>query len=122
MPWFKVDDKLHDHRKARAAGKAAMGVWVLAGSWAGANLTDGFVPADVLSRWGTRRDAEALVRVGLWLVDEQDGEPGWRFHGWSDYQPTRAQKEAEREARAEAGAKGGRASGASRRKAKLKQP
>lgn len=27
MPWFKVDDRLHDHFKARQAGKAAMGVW-----------------------------------------------------------------------------------------------
>ena len=44
--WFKVDDKLHDHRKARKAGKAAMGVWVLAGSWSMDNETDGFVPDD----------------------------------------------------------------------------
>ena len=57
MAWFKVDDKLHDHRKARRAGKAAIGVWVLAGSWAMDNLTDGFVPEVVLLRWGTRTDA-----------------------------------------------------------------
>jgi hypothetical protein len=82
MTWFKVDDKLHDHRKARAAGAAAMGVWVLAGSWAADNLTDGFVPATILPRWGRPRDATRLVEVGLWHADEQDGETGWRFHEW----------------------------------------
>lgn len=98
MPWFKVDDKLHDHRKARAAGKAAMGVWALAGSWAADNLTDGFVPASVLSRWGTRADARRLVDVGLWFTDEQDGERGWRFWEWTERNPTRAEVEADREA------------------------
>jgi hypothetical protein len=122
MTWFKVDDKLHDHRKARAAGKSAMGVWVLAGSWAADHLTDGFVPASILARWGTRADAAKLVTVGLWRPDEQEGEKGWRFHDWAELQPTRAQKTAEREARAAAGRVGGKASGRSRREAKSKQP
>jgi hypothetical protein len=101
VTWFKVDDKLHDHRKARAAGKAAAGVWVLAGSWAADNLTDGFVPEHVLSRWGTRRDAARLVEVGLWHVAEKHGEPGWAFHEWEQYQPTRAEVEADRKANAD---------------------
>jgi len=121
MVWFKVDDKLHDHRKARAAGKSAMGVWVLAGSWSGDNLTDGFIPESVLSRWGTKADANRLVAVGLWEPAEQDGERGWRFHAWGEFQPTRAEKVAERAARSEAGRKGGKASGRSRREAKAKQ-
>lgn len=87
MVWFKVDDKLHDHRKARAAGKAAMGVWVLAGSWSSDHGTGGFVPADVLPRWGTRADANKLVAVGLWFPAEHDGEKGWRFHEWTDRNP-----------------------------------
>ncbi|NUO57263.1 MAG: hypothetical protein HOV78_11395 [Hamadaea sp.] len=120
MTWFKVDDKLHDHRKIRAAGKAPMGVWVLAGSWSADNLTDGFVPATVLSRWGTRADAKKLVDAGLWHPDEQDGEKGWRFHEWSEFQPTRAQKLAERATKAAAGRAGGVASGRSRREARPK--
>lgn len=116
--WFKVDDKLHDHRKARAAGKAAMGVWVLAGSWAADNLTDGFVPASILPRWGTAGDAKKLCAVGLWISDEQDGESGWRFHEWDQRQPMRAQKLAERAARAEAGRAGGLASVRSKRRSK----
>lgn len=121
MVWFKVDDKLHDHRKARAAGPAAMGVWVLAGSWSADNLTDGFIPATVLTRWGRPRDATRLVEVGLWHATEQDGEKGWRFHEWTEMQPTRAQKMAEREAKAEAGRIGGLRSGRSRREASTKQ-
>jgi hypothetical protein len=121
VTWFKVDDKLHDHRKTRTAGKAAMGVWVLAGSWSADHLTDGFIPANVLSRWGTRADANRLVAAGLWHVDEHEGEKGWRFHQWDELQPTRAQKLAERAVRAEAGRAGGLRSGQARRAAKAKQ-
>ena len=106
MPWFKVDDKLHDHRKSRKAGKAAMGVWVLAGSWSMDNDTDGFVPADVLARWGTRADASRLVSAGLWLTDEHEGEKGWRFHDWSRFQPSAAVTAAKRAAEHEAGIRG----------------
>lgn len=118
MTWFKVDDKLHDHRKARAAGPTAMGVWLMAGSWSAANLTDGFVPSAILTRWGRQRDAARLVEVGLWYADEHDGEKGWRFHQWAEFQPTRAKKLAEREERAKAGRAGGLVSGRSRSKAK----
>lgn len=106
IPWFKVDDKLHDHRKARGAGATAMGVWLLAGSWAADNLTDGFVPVAVLGRWGRPRDAQRLVDVGLWNVAEQDGEKGWRFHGWDEFQPTSKAIEARREAESKAGVEG----------------
>lgn len=104
--WFRVDDKLHDHRKARKAKKAAMGVWVLAGSWCADNLTDGFVPADVLPRWGTKADAAALVAAGLWTVGTRDGERGWHFHDWGGFQPSVAVKAAMRAKESEAGTRG----------------
>lgn len=109
MTWFKVDDKLHDHRKARAAGCAALGLWTLAGSWSADNLTDGFVPDSICARWDRAyvKLAERLVAVGLWTVAEQDGEQGWRFHQWSTdgRQPTRAQIEKRRAAARERMAK-----------------
>lgn len=109
MTWFKVDDKLHDHRKARAAGCAAMGLWTMAGSWAADNLTDGFVPDSVAARWDRsyRRLAARLVEVGLWVEDFQHGEQGWSFHEWSDggRQPTRERVLAERAAAQERMAK-----------------
>ena len=98
MPWFKVDDKFHDHRKSRAAKKAAVGVWTLAGSWCADNLMDGFVPRSVLSRWGTPADAKRLVDSGLWVESERDGEKGWQFLNWHEFQPSKAEVEAEREA------------------------
>ncbi len=106
MSWFKVDDKLHDHRKARKAGKAAMGVWVLAGSWCMSSETDGFVPESVLTRWGTAKDAAQLVAVGLWYVDHRDGEDGWGFHDWLTYQPDARTLRLVREAESKAGSKG----------------
>lgn len=98
MVWFKVDDQLHDHRKTRAAGKAAMGVWVLAGSWCGDRLSDGFVPTSVLTRWGTHGDAQRLVEAGLWEPCQQDGEDGWRFHNWAEFQPSKLGVQADRAA------------------------
>lgn len=95
MAWFWVDDELHDHDKARRAGVDAMGLWVLAGSWAAkkrARDADGFVPADVAYRWGGRRTealAERLVeaggpdREGLWVPATVRGEQGWSFHDWT---------------------------------------
>lgn len=106
MSWFKVDDKLHDHRKARRAKKAAMGVWVLAGSWCSDNGTGGFVPESVLERWGNRRDAAVLVEVGFWSVDHQDGEDGWRFHEWDIRNPDAASHLAKREAESAGGVLG----------------
>lgn len=101
MPWFKVDDELHDHRKARLAGTHAMGLWVLSGSWCGANPDDGFIPESVVVRWEPRaykKLAQRLVDAGLWTVDELDGEHGWRFHDWGDFQPTKEEIEAEKAA------------------------
>jgi hypothetical protein len=106
MSWFKVDDKLHDHRKVRKAGKSAMGVWVLAGSWSMFAEMDGFVPDSVLARWGTRRDAQTLVDVGFWDVAERNGESGWQFHDWLKYQPDARTLALVREAESEAGSFG----------------
>lgn len=106
MAWFKVDDKLHDHRKSRKAGKAAMGVWVLAGSWAMDNLSDGFVPEDVLLRWGTKADAAKLVSCGLWDTAVREGEKGWQFHDWDRFQPSAAVTASIRAKEAEAGLRG----------------
>lgn len=96
MVWFKVDDGFHDHRKVRAVDDpAAIGLWTLAGSWSGQQRTDGFVPEKVLRRWTSswRRLAVKLDDAGLWAPVEQNGEPGYRFHDWSDWQPEAVQVE-----------------------------
>jgi hypothetical protein len=99
MVWFKVDDNLAFHPKALAAGNAAMGLWVRAGSWSAQQLTDGRIPDSILASLGTVKQAETLARVGLW----RRAEGAWEFHEWNGAgrQPTRASVEAERAASAE---------------------
>lgn len=103
MTWFKVDDNLAFHRKVVAAGNAAMGLWVRAGSWSAAHLTDGFVPDHMIGLLGTTAQAKRLISAGLWT--EVAG--GCQFHQWNENgrQPTsanvrgRREKAAERQAR-----------------------
>lgn len=96
MSWFKTDDQLPDHRKARAVRKshpskrrdvAPFGIWVLAGAWS----DDGFVPLEILEDWDDDAAdlAERLVAAGLWHATVRDGEPGFIFHDWHDQNPTR---------------------------------
>lgn len=101
MTWFRVDDRLPDHHKARKAGTSAMGLWLLAGAWSAGHLTDGWVPREVALRYGTERQAERLVSAGLWSAAEVDGEPGWVFHQWTEHQPTRDQVQLRRKNAAE---------------------
>uniref|UniRef100_UPI003298ACA4 hypothetical protein n=1 Tax=Salmonella enterica TaxID=28901 RepID=UPI003298ACA4 len=84
--WFKVDDNLAFHRKVVAAGNAAMGLWVRAGSWCAQHLTDGFIPDHMINVLGTATQRAKLVKVGLW--EEVDG--GCQFLGWNEKgrQPT----------------------------------
>lgn len=102
MPWMKVDDGLHATRKVvripRRRRMAAMGLWIIAASWSAANLTDGCLDDhEVDELGGTSEQAQWLVDVGLW----ERTDTGYRFHDWSDYQPTRAEVLAKREAEAE---------------------
>lgn len=94
IPWFKVDDNLAFHHKTVAAGNAAMGLWVRAGSWAAQQLTDGFVPDHMIATLGTKAQAQRLVSVGLWAKVER----GYEFHEWNERQPLKESVEAERAA------------------------
>lgn len=87
--WFKTDDTLHAHPKARRAGVAAMGLWVLAGSWSMSYKTDGFVPDWFVGSFPEGMDlAGRLTAATLWVPATRDGENGWSFHDWEDYQPS----------------------------------
>ena len=95
MTWFKVDDGFAFHPKAIMAGNSALGLWVRAGAWCGANLTDGALPRHMIGTFGAQaRDAKKLCAVGLW-VETTDG---YQFHEWGLMQPTKVEVEAERAA------------------------
>ncbi|WJZ27863.1 replication initiation protein [Arthrobacter phage 1191A] len=105
MGWFKVDDQLAFHQKAVIAGNAAMGLWVRAGSWSCAQLTDGFIASAMANAMANECDADALVLAGLW--DEVEG--GYQFHDWSEFQPSAEEEKEKRKARSIAGKKGAEA-------------
>lgn len=106
MPWFKVDDQLAFHAKSVMAGNSAMGLWVRAGSWSSAQLTDGFIPLHMANAMANPMakpcDPDALVESGLWV----DVEGGFQFHEWKDFQPSAEDEKAKRKARSLAGSKG----------------
>jgi hypothetical protein len=94
--WMKIDDRLHAHRKTRVLTRshpqkdrdsAPMGLWVLAGSWASQNATDGWVPEAELDRWDDDWSTltTRLIRSGYWWPEERDGEPGYGFNDWQEW-------------------------------------
>jgi hypothetical protein len=107
MSWLKVDDKLHDHRKimrllrsgADRLDPGPLGLWLLAATWSADNRTDGFVPDYLLDRWDSNATEHAgrLIEAGLWRLVDVDGETGFEFHDWADYQPLKQQLEADAE-------------------------
>lgn len=109
MTWFKVDDGFWRHRKVRLLGSdkaAAVGVWMLAGSHAAEELSDGFVPHEVLRQWDPDGAmTNRLIEVGLWAATHVMGEDGVQFHDWLDYNPSREKVLADRAREAEKKAK-----------------
>lgn len=99
MPWFKVDDSLHAHAKVSKVASeapAALGLWLVAGSWCSANLTDGFVPDHKLQYLfpDAATLAPVLVAAGLW----RRRRGGYQFHDWLDYNPAATAVKADRDA------------------------
>ena len=90
---FFVDDRFYSHRKVmRAAGSphfaGAIALWVLAGSWAAAQLTErhtGEVPMYVIGSFPVTDHDHAvalLLEVGLLERLDQDTV---RFHDWATW-------------------------------------
>lgn len=107
MPWFKVDDTAHAHPKMRRAGKSAIGLWVMCGSYAAAYLTDGIVPAETAAE-GTPTQIAKLLKAGLWhehghgctrCAQPMPGD--YVMHDYLRYNPSRARVLAERDREAE---------------------
>lgn len=105
MPWFKVDDSFWRSRKVRKLGRdrvPAVGLWTLCGDWSADNLTDGFVPWEIVEDWDEDRTwSKVLVASGLWTEVVVDGEDGVSFHDWGDWQPTSDQVKQRRKADAD---------------------
>jgi hypothetical protein len=114
MPWAKLDDKWRTHRKFVALGvlhPMASALWVAALGLSAESLLDGRIPRSSVLKllsvdgWAYRGKPvtldhliAALVRVGLWEVDETgEEEPVYILHDYHDYQPSQAVVLADRE-------------------------
>lgn len=67
MAHFKVGGHIASHPAALRTDLAAIGLWVLAGSWCARHSLEGFVPRGILPLLrGNESLAEQLVLSGLW--------------------------------------------------------
>lgn len=111
MTWVKLDDGFWRHPKVRRAldkpdGLAAVGLWALAQSWIGEEMTDGFVPSRQPVRLlgvDASEAAAILVEIGLWEVTEG----GWHVHDYLDYNWSKKRILADRAQRHRLAVKGG---------------
>ena len=94
MTWAKVDDNLAFHPKVLKAGNEAMGVWVRAMSYSAQQLTDGFIPREIVFAFGAEDVADQLVVSGLW----HEASGGYEFNDWCEYQPSAADEKERRSA------------------------
>lgn len=88
MTWFYVDDKFWSHPKTIGISTSAAGVWVLAGTWCMAHLTDGYIPADALTmvcRRKPTKEAAELVDRDLWAPTFD----GWQYVDWLQWQKSK---------------------------------
>jgi hypothetical protein len=99
VTWFRVDDNLAFHPKVIAAGNAAMGLWVRAGSWSNRYLTDGLIADDQARTLGTKAEAAKLVNSGLWVP----APGGYQFHEWDERQPPAADVKRAQDAESDGG-------------------
>ncbi|MEV5911096.1 hypothetical protein AB0M00_19610 [Streptomyces chartreusis] len=108
MPWFVVDDSAWSHPKVTAAGNAALGLWMRAGSYAAQHLTDGIVPGVVVGMCkGSPAQVRRLVEAGLWHEHghtcphpkcAQPAPGDYYMHDYlAPYNPSRAEVLAKRE-------------------------
>jgi hypothetical protein len=93
--WSKLDDALIDHRKISTAGRLigkngpaiALGFYTVGLLWSNKHLTDGFLPEDVVLRFGhvenPRSIADALVKAEL--LEKVTG--GFQIHDFDEYNP-----------------------------------
>ena len=101
MPWLRVDDNLHAHRKFAGLPPAAAGLWLFGASYVAHYLTDGVILERDLPRlmaWvkprTVRRLADVLVDRKLW----ERIHGGFLIHDWLDYNPRASAVQAERAA------------------------
>src|SRR5260221_7898947 len=100
MVWVKLDDQFFSHPKVLRAGRDARDVYLVALTYAGQHLTDGYIPEGALPIIGQTAIggdctacAAKLVEIGLW----ETAAGGYFVHDYLGYQQSRADVEHDRE-------------------------
>src|SRR5687767_11648996 len=102
--WSKLCDTFWHHPKTRAAKWDELGVWCAMLSYCAGHLTDGHFTNAELRLVAGRKGisvAKRLVMVGLW----ETYPGGYKFHDYTDFQPSSDHILAERKANRERQAK-----------------
>lgn len=87
LPWVRLDTTFHHNPKVvqlvAEKRQAAAFAYVCSLAYAGAHGTDGYISESCLFLiHATKRDADALVKAGLWLPSPG----GWDINGWDEFQ------------------------------------
>ena len=124
MAWVRIDDEFGEHPKVVAAGPLAVAIQIKAKCYASRNLTNGFIPSDVVSSFLSGFEALRIGRKpaldvdwpaymidkGLWEL----APGGYNIHDYLDYNPSKAEVLERRAKRQASGQAGGRASAQAR--------
>ncbi len=85
-PWIKLSVNATENPKCVGLSDAAWTLWIHGLTYAGRNLSDGFIPDGIINRLCNtrhpRKAADELVKAGLW--DTYDG--GWVIHDYLEHQ------------------------------------
>ena len=87
LPWVRLDTSFANNPKivrlVAEKRQSAAFAYVCSLAYAGAHGTDGYIPEHCLYLvHATKRDADALVEAGLWLLSPG----GWDINGWDEFQ------------------------------------
>ena len=98
LPWIRYDTDTFNNLKilqlVQEKRWQSLVVWHFALGYSGGQGLEGYVPAIALPQiHGTKRNANDLVRVGLW----KEAPGGWDINGWHDKQPTAQEAAARRD-------------------------
>jgi len=67
---YVLDDGWDNCTPVARSGNAAFGVYVRCGIWVARNLTDGFIPGEIATAYGSPELTRKLVSAGLWEAVE----------------------------------------------------
>lgn len=98
LTWVRLDCAFPRNPKvtelAHMKAWRSIAVYIGGLSYSGEQGLDGFLPASCM-QWiyGTPKDADNLIRVGLWHAVTG----GWEINDWHDYQPSAEEAQARRD-------------------------